>query len=78
MSKNETSKYFITSLNWFQKDLNDITPLKKYSKFALSIDKIFKNQSLGHLKDKLKNQKKYKNKDFESPYEKILNNLNKL
>ena len=23
-------------------------------------------------------QKKYKNKDFESPYEKILNNLNKL
>lgn len=49
------------------KDLVDIDPIKiKYSKYAHSLDKIFKNQSLEAFQYNMKHPKTYTTKEFES------------
>jgi len=47
-------------------DVIDIDPIQiKYSKYAHSLDKIFKNQSLETFKFNMKHPKKYTTKEFD-------------
>ena len=51
------------------KDVIDIDPIQiKYSKYAHSLDKIFKNQCLESFKFNMKHPKKYTAKEFEPNY----------
>ncbi len=44
----------------------DITPIhKKFSKYAYSLDKVFKNQSLESFQQNILNPKKYQSKELE-------------
>ena len=45
----------------------DINPIQiKYSKYAHSLDKLFKNQSLESFQYNSKNPKKYQTKEFDT------------
>ena len=47
--------------------MNDVDTIPiKYSRYAYSLDKVFKSNSLENLKKKLKNPKKYKISEFGS------------
>ena len=66
--------YFFNDKNYLTKDnktkfkdINDVPVFPiKYSKYAGSLDKLFKAYSLEHLKKSLNSPKKYKFNEFES------------
>ena len=52
--------------------MRDIETIKaKYSKYALSLDKLFKNYSLETFKKSLNNPKKYSYKEYEISPDKL-------
>jgi len=62
--KQVSNKYF--RYNIFLSGFNDLNPIPiKYSKYAMSLDKVFKNQSLESLHINLKNPKKLVIKSFD-------------
>lgn len=71
-SKDEIGKLLF---NYYYLDLLDILPPQvKYSKYAGSLDRIFKNNSLEVLQYNLKNPKTFKPREFYEEYKSSKNN----
>lgn len=67
MSTHESGIIFLT-IHLYLKDLTDLNPIQiKYSKYAVSLDKIFKHSSLQGLQYQLKNPRIFRTKEFNLP-----------